>query len=104
MGWRAVAHLGRQFRIQAGLYDDHELVRTGPYGIVRHPIYSSLFGMLLGTMLLFSDLRWAPLPIALFIAGTEIRVRSEDALLASRFGADFENYRRSVPAYIPFVR
>src|SRR5215212_4857008 len=35
MGWQAVIHLGRQFRVQAGLYHDHELVRTGPYSFVR---------------------------------------------------------------------
>jgi len=31
LGWRAVMHLGKQWRIQAGLYSDHEPVRTGPY-------------------------------------------------------------------------
>jgi len=42
--------------------------------------------------------------LALFISGTEIRVRCEDGLLGSRFGAEFEAYREAVPAYIPFVR
>jgi protein-S-isoprenylcysteine O-methyltransferase Ste14 len=37
---QAVKHLGKQWRIQAGLYADHELVRTGPYRFVRHPIYA----------------------------------------------------------------
>ena len=41
---------------------------------------------------------------AIFIAGTEIRVRIEDRLLASRFGADFDRYRHDVAAYLPFVR
>jgi protein-S-isoprenylcysteine O-methyltransferase Ste14 len=104
MGWQAVAHLGRQFRVQAGLYHDHQLVRTGPYSIVRHPIYTSLLGMLLCTILLVTQWEWAPLSLALFIVGTEIRVRTEDALLASRFGDDFRSYQKSVPAYIPFVR
>src|SRR5262249_35849068 len=39
MAWHAVKHLGRQFRLHAGLYVDHQLVRSGPYAIVRHPIY-----------------------------------------------------------------
>jgi protein-S-isoprenylcysteine O-methyltransferase Ste14 len=104
MGWHAVRHLGRQFRIQAGLYCDHVLIRTGPYAIVRHPIYASLLGMLLCSMLILTPWQWAPVPLALFIAGTEIRVRSEDALLASRFGAEFQAYRRAVPAYIPYLR
>jgi protein-S-isoprenylcysteine O-methyltransferase Ste14 len=50
----------------------------------------------------------APFPIlaisaTLFVIGTEIRVRIEDALLASRFGDAFGAYRRRVPAYIPFL-
>ena len=56
LGWTAVTHLGRQFRITAGLYHDHELVHTGPYGVVRHPIYASLLAMLLSTLLLLTPL------------------------------------------------
>jgi len=104
MAWQAVRHLGRQFRLHAGLYHDHELVRTGPYSLVRHPIYSSLLGMLVCSMLILTPWQWVPIPLALFIAGTEIRVRSEDALLASRFGAEFNSYRSAVPAYIPYLR
>jgi protein-S-isoprenylcysteine O-methyltransferase Ste14 len=104
MGWQSVVHLGRQFRVHAGLYHDHRLVRTGPYSLVRHPIYASLFGMLLSTILLLTRWEWGAVAVAVFIAGTEIRVRTEDGLLASRFGDEFHVYRKSVPAYIPFVR
>lgn len=104
LSWTAVAHLGKQFRIHAGLYADHELVRTGPYRILRHPIYSSLLAMLLATILLLTPWMRAFLALALFLIGTEIRVRSEDRLLASRFGEHFAEYRKRVPAYIPFVR
>jgi protein-S-isoprenylcysteine O-methyltransferase Ste14 len=104
MAWHAVRHLGRQFRIQAGLYHDHVLIRTGPYALVRHPIYASLLGMLLCSMLILTPWQWTLVPLALFIAGTEVRVRSEDALLASRFGAEFHSYRKAVAAYIPYLR
>ena len=104
MAWTAVTHLGRQFRIQAGLYHDHQLVSSGPYRLVRHPIYASLLGMLLCTILLMTTWEGAIVSLVLYVAGTEIRVRTEDALLASRFGDEFRNYQRSVPAYIPFVR
>jgi protein-S-isoprenylcysteine O-methyltransferase Ste14 len=102
--WQAVGHLGRHWRIQAGLYADHELVRTGPYHFVRHPIYASMLGMLVASGLVMT--RWEVLIIALaiFIIGTEIRVRAEDGLLESRFGETFRAYRSAVPAYIPFVR
>jgi protein-S-isoprenylcysteine O-methyltransferase Ste14 len=104
LAWTAVTHLGRQFRITAGLYHDHELVHTGPYAVVRHPIYASLLAILLSTLLLLTRWPWALVSAAVFLAGTEIRVRTEDGLLASRFGAGFEAYRRRVPAYIPWLR
>jgi protein-S-isoprenylcysteine O-methyltransferase Ste14 len=104
LSWSSVKHLGKQFRVNAGLYEDHELVRTGPYGIVRHPIYSSVLAMLLSTILLLTPWRWAAVSLVVFAIGTEIRVRTEDKLLASRFGREFAEYRKKVPAYVPFVR
>jgi protein-S-isoprenylcysteine O-methyltransferase Ste14 len=102
--WSAVKHLGKQFRVNAGLYEDHELVRTGAYSVVRHPIYAGLFGMLLATIAVATPWPWATVSVAMFLAGTEIRVHTEDTLLRGRFGARFEEYRRSVKAYIPWVR
>jgi protein-S-isoprenylcysteine O-methyltransferase Ste14 len=102
--WTAIAHLGRQFRIQAGLYHDHQLVRSGPYAVVRHPIYASLLALTVATGALVA--RWPRLVagVVLCIAGNEIRVRAEDRLLESRFGDEFRKYRKSVAAYVPFLR
>jgi protein-S-isoprenylcysteine O-methyltransferase Ste14 len=104
LAWTSVRHLGRQFRVNAGLYEDHELVTTGPYSIVRHPIYASLLAILLSTLFLLTPWEWAAVSLALFVAGTEIRVRAEDGLLASRFGDRWFQYRERVRAYVPFVR
>jgi protein-S-isoprenylcysteine O-methyltransferase Ste14 len=104
LAWTAVRHLGRQFRVHAGLYEDHELVTSGPYAIVRHPIYTSLLGMLVCSLLVLTPWRWAVVALVLFVAGTEIRVHTEDGLLASRFGERFFEYQRCVRAYVPFVR
>lgn len=104
MGWTAVKHLGRQFRIQAGLYQDHQLVRTGPYAVVRHPIYSSMLALLLAMLVVMTPPVWIAVSLALYITGTEIRVRTEDGLLRSRFPEEFAKYCKQAPAYIPFVR
>jgi protein-S-isoprenylcysteine O-methyltransferase Ste14 len=104
LSWTSVAHLGRQFRIRAGLYEDHRLIRTGPYGVVRHPIFASLLSALLCTLLLLTPWQWCVVSLALFLVGTEIRIRTEERLLASRFPEDFPEYRRHVPAYLPFLR
>jgi protein-S-isoprenylcysteine O-methyltransferase Ste14 len=103
LAWMAVAHLGRQFRIQAALWEDHELIRTGPYAVVRHPIYAALLLTMLATLALCADATTAAISLAIFLTGTEIRVRTEDRLLASRFGAAFDDYKK-VPAYLPGIR
>jgi protein-S-isoprenylcysteine O-methyltransferase Ste14 len=102
--WAATRHLGKQWRYQAALRDDHELIRTGPYAWIRHPIYTSMLGMVLATGLCWT---WWPMflaAVAVFVLGTEIRVRSEDEMLAQRFGETFDAYQKSVPAYVPLVR
>ena len=104
LAWFAVRHLGKQWRIQAGLSADHILVKTGPYRFIRHPVYASMLLMLLATAFAVS---WWPIvfpALALFVAGTEIRIRAEDGLLASRFQEEFRDYRSRVAAYIPFLR
>ncbi len=104
LAWSAVRHLGKQWRIQAALSEDHELVRTGPYAWVRHPVYASMLGILLATGFAWSSWLQLLAALAIFLAGTEIRVRAEDGLLAGRFGETFEAYGSRVRAYIPFLR
>jgi protein-S-isoprenylcysteine O-methyltransferase Ste14 len=104
LGWRALRHLGKQWRIQAALSEDHKLVQTGPYRWIRHPIYASMLGMLLATGFVWT---WSPMfaaAVCLYLTGTEIRIRSEDRLLAARFPEAFAAYRSRVRAYIPYLR
>jgi protein-S-isoprenylcysteine O-methyltransferase Ste14 len=104
LSWTGAAALGKHLRVDAVVGEDHRLVQTGPYRFVRHPIYASMLGVLLGTGVVLSPLWMLPIAVAIFLAGTEIRVRIEDGLLAARFGEEFLKYQRSVPAYLPFVR
>lgn len=104
LAWAATRELGKQWRYEAALSEDHELIQGGPYRFIRHPIYTSMFGMLMATGAAYS---WWPMWLAgavFFIVGTEIRVRAEDRLLGERFGQTFEVYRDHVPAYLPFLR
>jgi protein-S-isoprenylcysteine O-methyltransferase Ste14 len=104
LAWAATRHLGKQWRYEAALSEDHELIRTGPYRWIRHPIYASMLGMLLATLAAWT---WWPMAIAallFFLAGTEIRVRAEERLLAEHFQGEFVAYRKGTWAYIPFIR
>ena len=103
LSWTGVRALGKQWRIDAGLNPDHRLIRSGPYSIVRHPIYASMLCLFLGTGLILSSWPLLLPALALFLIGTEIRVRVEDSLLAAQFGDDFAAYKRAIPAYIPWL-
>jgi protein-S-isoprenylcysteine O-methyltransferase Ste14 len=104
LSWQSVRTLGRQWRVDAGLNADHELVRAGPYRVVRHPIYASMLCMLLAGIAWCGTLPGWPVALVFFFAGIEIRVRVEDSLLSERFGSEFASWTQSTPAYIPFVR
>lgn len=100
----AIRHLSKQWRVDAGLNADHELVRTGPYRFMRHPIYASMLDMFITSVLFIGYLPWWPIGLAIFLLGIEIRVQIEDGLLRGRFGDTFEAWKREVPAYLPPVR
>lgn len=104
LSWNAIGHLGRQWRVDAGLNKDHDLIVTGAYRYVRHPIYASMFWMFLMSACLVGTFPGWVIGSVLFIVGTEIRVRAEDRLLRERFGDTFLEWQRRVPAYLPFVR
>ena len=102
--WSALPALGNEWRLQAGVYEDHRLIQSGAYGVVRHPIYASMIALLLATGFLLAPLTVCATALALMIAGTEIRIHAEERLLMERFGQQFAAYRARVPAYLPFLR
>ena len=104
IGMSATSALGKQWRFDAALNADHHLIRSGPYALVRHPIYASMLLMIAATALIVSN--WIAFCIALvfYFIGTEIRIRIEEGLLVAHFGDEYEDYRRRVAAYLPGLR
>ena len=81
------------------------LITWGPYSRLRHPVYASLLGMLVSTALL----AWSPwhfvAGVALYAAGSEARIRSEEEELAGRFGEQFSQWTHRVRwRYLPGLR
>ena len=99
----AIRTLGTQWSLAARVVEGHKLVTEGPYGIVRNPIYTGMFGMLLATGLAVSHWIGLAIAIVVFALGTLIRVRSEEKLLREMFGPEFDAYARKIPAVIPFL-
>ncbi|HLX85293.1 MAG TPA: isoprenylcysteine carboxylmethyltransferase family protein [Terriglobales bacterium] len=82
---------------------DHQLVRTGPYAWVRHPIYSGLLLGMVGTAITLGKIRaWVGL-ILLWLAFW-IKSRMEERFMLKTFGPDYEEYSRSTGALIPRLR
>jgi protein-S-isoprenylcysteine O-methyltransferase Ste14 len=99
----AVRTLGKQWSLAARVLEGHKLVTDGPYNVVRNPIYTGMFGMLLATGLAVSHWLGLSIAIVVFAIGTFIRVRSEEKLLREAFAAEFDEYAQRVPAVIPFL-
>jgi protein-S-isoprenylcysteine O-methyltransferase Ste14 len=98
---RAIQTLGKQWTYEARVTPDHELVTTGPYRVVRNPIYLGLFGLLIGVGLVLSQWWSLAAGIVTFLIGNYIRIRSEESLLRGAFGTRFDDYAARVPAFFP---
>jgi len=81
---------------------DHELIRSGPYRIVRHPIYTGLLIMSLGTAIGFGQLHcWLSIPITAI--GFWIKLSQEEQLLLRHFPNEYPAYQKQVKALVPFI-
>ena len=98
--WARVS-LGTMWSMSPNVLQDHHQLRTdGAYAITRHPIYTGLLGMLLGSALFNGLGAWTGLPIiGLVIFGT--RVHIEENLMSKTFPDDYERYRKRVPQLVP---
>jgi protein-S-isoprenylcysteine O-methyltransferase Ste14 len=93
-------HLGRNWSADVRIAVGHELVRTGPYRVVRHPIYAAMLGMFLGTAISSGQLHGL-VGLALLLFAYARKTRLEEAILQQHFGAQWDEYRRSTWALLP---
>lgn len=82
--------------------EGHELIERGPYRFVRHPIYTAILAMCLGTAIAAARLS-AWLGLVLLFAGFWLKLRQEETLLTRHFPDEYPAYRARVKALIPFV-
>jgi protein-S-isoprenylcysteine O-methyltransferase Ste14 len=94
-------HLKSNWANQIKIYEGHWLVTTGPFRVVRHPLYASLIWMFLGGALIYSNVAALALTLGVFVPMMYVRARKEDALLREAFGTTFEAYERSTGMLFP---
>ena len=100
--WARV-HLGRNWSGEVTVKEGHELIRTGPYAYVRHPIYTGLIAALLGTALASGTVR-AAIGFVIIVASFLVKLRREEVFMRETFPGQYEKYREQVPALVPFTR
>ena len=95
-------HLGRNWSAEVRIGEGHELVRTGPYRLLRHPIYTAMLGMFLGTAMASSQYHALLGIMVLFVAYLR-KTRLEENILRLTFGADYDAYERETWSLVPLL-
>jgi protein-S-isoprenylcysteine O-methyltransferase Ste14 len=96
-------YIGENWSSAVSIKVGHELIRTGPYAWVRHPIYSGLLLAVLGTAFARRERRGLFALILLWL-GFWIKSRMEEGFMRKTFGEEYKEYSRSTGALVPRIR
>jgi protein-S-isoprenylcysteine O-methyltransferase Ste14 len=99
----ARAHLGRNWSGSVTVKEGHELIRTGPYALVRHPIYTGLITAVIGTAIASGTVR-AALAVLVITVSLLLKLRTEERFMEDTFPGEYARYRAEVPALVPFTK
>jgi protein-S-isoprenylcysteine O-methyltransferase Ste14 len=92
--------IGKEWSAEIQIKQGHELIRTGPYARIRHPIYTGMLLGLAGSAVSIGAYR-ALLGVTFFVVGFVRKARKEEKLLASEFGPVFDDHRRHTGFFLP---
>jgi protein-S-isoprenylcysteine O-methyltransferase Ste14 len=94
--------IGRNWSGLVTIKEHHELIQSGPYAMVRHPIYSGFLLAILGTAILHGE--WLGLlSFPLAALGWTLKLRTEESFMTQQFGNTYLDYKSRVKALVPFV-
>lgn len=100
--WARV-HLGRNWSGIVTVKQDHELITSGPYAIVRHPIYTGLLLAFIGSAIARGEWRGV-VAVAITWWAFYAKMRREERFMCEQFGDAYQGYCERVPALVPFLR
>jgi protein-S-isoprenylcysteine O-methyltransferase Ste14 len=95
-------HLGRFWSARITQKVGHQLIRSGPYRLIRHPIYTAILGMFAGMAIVSGDLH-AFVGLAVITFAYWRKIRLEERNLSALFGVEYDDYRRGTRALVPWV-
>ena len=101
--WTAILTLGSFFNTRVAIHQDHRLIRTGLYRLVRHPSYSGLLLVFLG--LGFSLGNWLSVAVIVvpFFAALLYRIQVEESSLVEALGQDYVEYCKTTRRLLPGI-
>ena len=95
-------HLGRNWSRSVTIKQDHELITTGPYAAVRHPIYTGVLTGFLGMAIAISQVRGFIVFVLVFLVFW-LKLRMEEQWMRSQFGDVYVAYARQTAALMPYI-
>jgi protein-S-isoprenylcysteine O-methyltransferase Ste14 len=95
-------YLGRNWSATVTVKQDHELIRGGPYALVRHPIYTGLLLAFIGSAIVRGEWRGV-LAVVIVFAALWRKLRLEERWMIETFGDQYRRYRERTAALIPFL-
>jgi protein-S-isoprenylcysteine O-methyltransferase Ste14 len=95
-------HLGRNWSGRVRIAEGHELVRSGPYRLVRHPIYTAMLGMSLGTTIVSGQYH-SLLGLLIVAIAYWRKIRIEEKAMLEAFATEYVEYRRKSWALVPLI-
>jgi protein-S-isoprenylcysteine O-methyltransferase Ste14 len=95
-------HLGSNWSGEVRVATEHQLVRSGPYRLIRHPIYTAILGMYCGTAIVSGEVH-APIALVIVTLAYYRKICLEERAMAETFGPDHEAYRRDTWALVPYL-
>ncbi len=95
-------HLGRNWSSSVTIKQGHELITTGPYAVVRHPIYTGILAGFLGMAIAISQVRGL-IVVALVLFVFWLKLRIEEEWMRSQFGETYATYARNTAALLPYL-
>ncbi len=95
-------HLGKNWSRSVTIKQDHELITSGPYAVVRHPIYTGSLAGFLGMAIAISQLRGVIALVLIFLVFW-IKLRMEEQWMLSQFGETYAAYAHQTAALVPYL-
>ena len=95
-------HLGRNWSRSVTIKQGHELITTGPYAVVRHPIYTGILTGFLGMAIAISQVRGFIVFVLIFVVFW-VKLRMEEKWMRSQFGETYATYARQTAALVPYL-